>query len=80
MEFRNKFLGVDEAYDDISFGHLVVYYKREVDFWDIHKLIHSTLQYFLFFSIWKIAPEIINYEAIGFATDMWAVGCIAYIM
>ncbi len=32
MELRNKFLGVDEAYNDISFGHLVVYYKLEVDF------------------------------------------------
>jgi hypothetical protein len=78
MELRNKFLGIDEAYDDISFENLFVYYKREVDFWDIHKLIESTL--FSVFFIWKIAPEIINYEAIGFATDMWAVGCIAYIM
>lgn len=26
------------------------------------------------------APEILNYEPVGFGTDMWAVGCIAYTM
>ncbi|KAH9426420.1 Death-associated protein kinase 1 [Dermatophagoides pteronyssinus] len=27
-----------------------------------------------------IAPEILNYEPIGFGTDLWAIGCIAYNM
>ncbi|XP_017493989.1 PREDICTED: death-associated protein kinase 2-like, partial [Rhagoletis zephyria] len=27
-----------------------------------------------------IAPEILNYEPIGFGTDLWSVGCIAYTM
>ena len=26
------------------------------------------------------APEILNYEPIGFGTDLWSVGCIAYTM
>lgn len=27
-----------------------------------------------------IAPEIINYEPIGFASDMWSVGVICYVL
>ena len=27
-----------------------------------------------------IAPEILNYEPIGFATDLWSVGCIAFTL
>ncbi|KAI2798631.1 death-associated protein kinase, partial [Blomia tropicalis] len=27
-----------------------------------------------------IAPEILNYESIGYGTDIWAIGCIAYTM
>ncbi|CAF90187.1 unnamed protein product, partial [Tetraodon nigroviridis] len=27
-----------------------------------------------------VAPEVINYEAIGYATDMWSIGVICYIL
>lgn len=27
-----------------------------------------------------IAPEVINYEPIGFASDMWSVGVICYVL
>lgn len=27
-----------------------------------------------------IPPEIINYEAVGFQSDMWSVGVIAYVL
>lgn len=27
-----------------------------------------------------VAPEIINYETIGFASDMWSVGVICYVL
>ena len=27
-----------------------------------------------------IAPEIINYEPISYATDMWAVGVVCYVL
>jgi len=27
-----------------------------------------------------VAPEVINYDAIGFQTDMWSVGVICYIL
>lgn len=27
-----------------------------------------------------IAPEILSYEPIGFGTDLWSLGCIAYTM
>ena len=27
-----------------------------------------------------VAPEVINYDAIGFETDMWSVGVICYIL
>lgn len=27
-----------------------------------------------------VAPEVVNFEAITFATDMWSVGVIAYVL
>lgn len=27
-----------------------------------------------------VAPEVINYEAISYATDMWSIGVICYIL
>lgn len=27
-----------------------------------------------------VAPEVINYEPIGYATDMWSIGVICYIL
>jgi len=27
-----------------------------------------------------VAPEVINFESISFATDMWSVGVIAYLL
>lgn len=27
-----------------------------------------------------VAPEVVNFEAISFATDMWSVGVIAYVL
>ena len=27
-----------------------------------------------------VAPEVVNYEQIGFATDMWSVGVICYVL
>jgi len=27
-----------------------------------------------------VAPEVINYDDIGFTTDMWSVGVIAYLL
>lgn len=27
-----------------------------------------------------VAPEVINYEPIGHATDMWSIGVICYIL
>ena len=27
-----------------------------------------------------VAPEVVNFEPISFATDMWAVGVITYVL
>jgi len=27
-----------------------------------------------------VAPEVINYEQISFATDLWSVGVVAYLL
>lgn len=27
-----------------------------------------------------VAPEVVNFDAIGFATDMWSVGVICYVL
>ena len=27
-----------------------------------------------------VAPEVVNYEEVGFGTDLWAVGVICYIL
>ena len=27
-----------------------------------------------------VAPEVVNYERIGFATDMWSLGVICYVL
>ena len=27
-----------------------------------------------------VAPEVVNYDSIGYATDMWSVGVICYIL
>ena len=27
-----------------------------------------------------VAPEVVNYERIGFSTDMWSLGVICYVL
>ena len=27
-----------------------------------------------------VAPEVVNYESIGFPTDMWSLGVICYVL
>jgi myosin-light-chain kinase len=42
---------------------------------DVHhkvKLLFGTPEF--------VAPEVVNYEPVSFATDMWTVGVIAYVL
>lgn len=36
------------------------------------KVMHGTPEF--------VAPEVINYEPVGLATDMWSIGVICYIL
>lgn len=36
------------------------------------KVMHGTPEF--------VAPEVINYEPVCFATDMWSIGVICYIL
>ena len=36
------------------------------------KVMHGTPEF--------VAPEVISYEAVGLATDMWSIGVICYIL
>ncbi|XP_062854171.1 myosin light chain kinase, smooth muscle [Trichomycterus rosablanca] len=51
-----------------------------IDFGLARRLVDSGSLKVLFGTPEFVAPEVINYEEIGYATDMWSIGVICYIL
>ncbi|XP_048455168.1 myosin light chain kinase, smooth muscle [Rhincodon typus] len=51
-----------------------------IDFGLARRLASATSLKVLFGTPEFVAPEVINYEPIGYATDMWSIGVICYIL
>ena len=51
-----------------------------IDFGLAQKLEEGKSVKVLFGTAEFCAPEIINYEPVSFATDMWSVGVLAYVL
>ncbi|XP_041118018.1 myosin light chain kinase, smooth muscle-like isoform X1 [Polyodon spathula] len=51
-----------------------------IDFGLARRLENSSSVKVLFGTPEFVAPEVINYEAIGYVTDMWSIGVICYIL
>ncbi|KAF5896340.1 myosin light chain kinase, smooth muscle-like, partial [Clarias magur] len=51
-----------------------------IDFGLARRLVNSGSLKVLFGTPEFVAPEVINYEEIGYATDMWSIGVICYIL
>lgn len=65
----------------INATHFLICHLRSADYGGfLLSIVDSGSLKVLFGTPEFVAPEVINYEAIGFATDMWSIGVICYIL